>query len=73
MPRRSLFIRNEDIEAWDSMPDRPDRVHSMILGYKNAELGYSKTEVDVQKRSASPPTDPSDFPTIIAGIEDADD
>lgn len=44
----------------------------MIIAYKNAELGYEKTEVDVQKKSASPEQDTNSFPQIIADIDDSE-
>lgn len=78
MPRRNVFIRKEDIEAWDSMKGRPEWLHKCLSDYKNAYMGLDLTDTEFRKHTGemkSPRSAQNEdpLPLIIAGIEDADD
>lgn len=77
MPRRNVFIRQEDIDAWDTMRNRPDWLHKKLVEYKNAHLGVDLTDVKTEKNLGEIIADSSQPdelpPQIIAGIEDAEE
>lgn len=72
MPRRNIFVRNEDIEAWDTMKDRPEWLHNHIQEYMHGKV-LPGTEVVAPPIVDDSTPEPVDFPNIIAGIEDADE
>ena len=73
MPRRNTFIRKEDIEAWDNMPNRPEWLHDRLQEYKNGHMGIPITDDKPPETPADDSAPPEQFEQIIAGIEDADE
>lgn len=74
MPRRNVFIRAEDIDAWDTMQKRPEWLHKKLQEYKNGHLGLDLTEKNDEKNPGEIIADSDELPPlIIAGIDDAED
>ena len=38
MPRRTLWIRNDDAETFDNIPDRPDWLHAQLVVYLSGKI-----------------------------------
>jgi len=72
MPRRNIFIRNEDVEAFDTIKDRPEWLHNHIQEYMHGKM-LPVTDVKPPEIFDDSNVEPTDFPNIIAGIEDAEE
>lgn len=72
MPRRNVFIRKEDLEAWDTMPDRPKWLHKRLQEYKNGHMGYKITDEILPETPLVQSESPVQLPPIIAGIDDSE-
>lgn len=72
MPRRNTWIRTEDVEIWDNIPDRPDWLHRKLQEWKAAHDDASAGGVPPVDMSG-PPLPDEQLPQIIAGIEDAEE
>lgn len=60
MPNRTIYIRNEDLEKWNSIADKPEWLHSVLNGVTISEktkfTGFDEspqgeTRIDVNPKS----------------------
>jgi len=75
MPNRTIYVREDDIEAFDAIEDRPEWLHRAILEIPNRPIPGLAKALNIKQNedgTISPidPKKPASFETNYIGIEE---